>query len=152
MSDFISQVRGDFTEEQAAALRAYNQNLSEQFRARGGKVEGDFAGAPLLLLTTRGARSGKQHTTPLVYTKDGENYVVIASKAGLETHPAWYYNLVAHPEATLEVETRRFPVRARLTEGQERQRLFEQQAALMPQFHDYARKTTRELPVFLLEP
>lgn len=103
----------------------FNQKIITEFRANQGKVGGDFAGANMLLLSTTGAKSGRQHVTPLVYTQEGDGYVVIASKAGLPTHPDWYHNLVANPEATLEVGSERFSVRARVTEGEERQRLFE---------------------------
>jgi deazaflavin-dependent oxidoreductase (nitroreductase family) len=152
MQEFVAQLKGDFTAEQAHALRSFNQQLTEEFREKEGQISGDFAGAPLLLLTTVGAKSGKEHTTPLVYSQDGDRYVVIASKAGLDKHPAWYFNLLAHPQTKIEIGAQPIPVKAALAEGSERQRLFEQQAALMPVFHDYQRKTTRELPVFILTP
>ncbi len=129
----------------------YNQKIIAEFRENAGKVGGDFAGAPVLILTTRGAKSGRAHVTPLVYTLDGDDFVIIASKAGLPTHPDWYHNLVANEEATLEVGRERFPVRARVAEGEERQRLFDRQADLMPVFHDYARKAPRQIPVIVLK-
>jgi deazaflavin-dependent oxidoreductase (nitroreductase family) len=110
-----------------------------------------FEGAPMLLLTSTGARSGQHRTTPLVHTRDGNRYVIIASKGGAPTHPAWYHNLVANPEATVEVGVESFPVRAAVATGDERQRLFDQQAALMPNFKEYQEKTTREIPVVVLE-
>ena len=129
----------------------FNRQVIEEFRANGGKVGGPFAGSPMLLLTTTGAKSGQPRTTPLVYTTDGDRIVVIASKGGAPTNPDWYRNLVANPVATVERGDEKFPVRAVVTEGEERQRLFDQQAALMPGFADYQKKTTRQIPVVLLE-
>ena len=130
----------------------FNQDIIDQFRANGGAIkEGIFKGAPLLLLTTTGAKSGNTYTTPLVYTRDGDRYVIIASKGGAPTHPAWYHNLVAHPDATVEVGPERFAARAIVTQGEERQRLFDAQATIMPNFAGYQQKTTRQLPVVVLE-
>ena len=151
IQDLLSELGEEFTPEQAAGLRAYNERLAEQFRVKQGQVTGDFAGAPLLLLTTTGAKSGQQRTTPLVYSQDGDHFVVIASKAGLSTNPDWYYNLLAQPDAVLELPGQRFSVRARLAEGSERRRLFDQQAAMMPVFLHYEKRAPREIPVFVLE-
>ena len=130
---------------------AFNQGVVEQFRANNGTVPGRWVGQPLLLLTTTGARSGLPRTTPLIYSTDGDRLVVIASKGGEPTHPDWYHNLAAHPEATVEVGNERFPVRASVAEGAERRRLFDQQAALMPFFAEYERKALRTIPVVVLE-
>lgn len=129
----------------------FNQSLIEEFRANGGKVTGVFAGRPLLLLTSTGARSGQPRTMPLVYTTDGDRFVVIASKGGAPTNPDWYHNLVANPVATVELPGETFQARATMAEGEERQRLYDAQAALMPAFADYQRKTTRQIPVVILE-
>jgi len=130
----------------------FNQNLIADLRANAGKpTSGPFLGRPVLILTTVGARSGEQRETPLVYSKDGEDLVVIASKGGAPTNPAWYHNLVAKPEVTLEVLGERFGARARVTAGEERDRLFRNQADEMPGFDDYQRKTTRRIPVVVLE-
>ena len=129
----------------------FNQNIIAEFRANEGRVGGPFAGRPMLLLTTTGAKSGQPRTSPLVYTTDGDRLVVIASKGGAPTNPAWYHNLLANPDVTLEVGTERFPARATVATGQERERLFAAQAALMPGFADYQRKTTRQLPVITFE-
>src|SRR5918993_6016315 len=129
----------------------FNRQLIEEFRANGGKVTGIFAGAPLLLLTTTGARSGRPRVTPLVFTTDNGRLIVIASKGGAPTHPDWYYNLRANPEVTVEVRTESFPARAMITTGAERQRLFDQMAARMPNFAEYQRNTTRQIPVVVLE-
>jgi deazaflavin-dependent oxidoreductase (nitroreductase family) len=133
-------------------FNAFNAEIIEHFRANGGTMkEGPFKGAPLLLLTTTGARSGKERVNPLAYSRDGDLLVVIASKGGAPTHPDWYHNLVAHPLVTVEVGPERFQARARITEGAERDRLFAAQARLMPGFADYQRKTTRRIPVVVLE-
>jgi deazaflavin-dependent oxidoreductase (nitroreductase family) len=87
-----------------------------------------------------------------VYTRDGDRYVIIASKGGYATNPDWYHNLVANPDVTVEVGDQRFAARAIVTEGSERERLFNAQAALMPNFADYQTKTTRQIPVIVLEP
>jgi deazaflavin-dependent oxidoreductase (nitroreductase family) len=105
---------------------------------------------PVLLLTMTGARSGRTITKPLVYTTDGDRLVVIASFAGAPKHPAWYHNLVANPEATVEVGSERFRVKATVTSGEERQRLFDRQAAQIPIFVEYQKKTSRQLPVLVL--
>lgn len=132
-------------------LNEFNRRLIEEFRANGGKVGGQFANAPLLLLTTTGAKSGRAHTTPLAYTKDGDRLVVLASKAGAPNNPAWYHNLIAHPEVTIELGSERFKVKAVITTGEDRQRLFNNQAKQIPVFADYQKKTTRQIPVIVLE-
>jgi deazaflavin-dependent oxidoreductase (nitroreductase family) len=129
----------------------FNRTVIDEFRQNGGKVGGDFKGAPMILVTHTGAKSGKTYTTPLVYTRDGDRYVIIASKGGAPADPLWFGNLVANPDVTVEVGTERFPARARVTEGNERARLFRAQADLMPNFDDYAKATSREIPVVVLE-
>jgi deazaflavin-dependent oxidoreductase (nitroreductase family) len=129
---------------------AFNRGVVEHLRANGGVGPGRWADRPLLVLTTTGARSGQPRTTPLIYTTDGDRLVVIASKGGEPTNPDWYHNLLAHPEATVEVGGERFPVRATFAEGAERRRLFDQQAAQMPFFAEYERTTPREIPVVVL--
>ena len=129
----------------------WNTKIIDEFHAKGGRNVGPF-GDRLLLLTTRGAKSGRAHTTPLAYTRDGDKYVIIASMGGAPRHPAWYHNLVAHPDAEVEVGTERFKVHATpLPSGPERDRLYEAQAQLMPGFRSYQEKTTRIIPVVLLE-
>ena len=132
-------------------MNDWNTNMIKEFRAKGGVGISNF-GDRLLLLTPTGAKSGRSHTTPLAYTRDGDRYVVIASKGGAPTHPAWYHNLVAHGEAEVEVGTQKFHVRATpIPSGPERDRLFNAQAAIMPGFAEYERKTTRIIPVVVLE-
>jgi len=133
-------------------LSDFNSAIIAEFRAHGGKVGGPFEGAPLLLLTSTGAKSGEPRTTPVMYLPDGSRMVIFASKAGAPTHPAWYHNLLAHPQATVEVGTSTVEVRARVAAGGERDELYARQAKLYPQFADYAQKTTREIPVVVLEP
>ena len=134
-----------------AELNEFNRRVIDEFRSNAGKVGGMFANAPMLLLTTTGAKTGKSFTTPLVYSRDAGRIVVIASKAGAPTNPAWYHNLVAHPTATIELGTDRFQARARVATGDERERLFKQQAAQMPMFDEYRKKTTRQIPVIVFE-
>jgi deazaflavin-dependent oxidoreductase (nitroreductase family) len=129
----------------------FNKGVIDEFRANGGRVGGPFEGAPLLLLTSVGAKSGAARTTPVVYLADGERIVIFASKAGAPTNPAWYHNLLANNSATVEVGGEMFDVDVSVATGEERERLFNQQAELMPQFADYALKTTREIPVVVLE-
>lgn len=128
-------------------MTEFNKKIIDEFRANKGVVGGQFAGAPMLLLTTTGAKSGRSHTTPLVYSKDGDQIVVIASKAGSPTNPAWYHNLKAHPTVSLEVGTQHFQAKAVITTGDERERLFNAQAAQMAVFNEYRNKTTRQIPV-----
>ncbi len=125
--------------------------MIEEFRANGGKVGGVFEGAPMLLLTSTGARSGRLHTTPLLYMDDGDRLVVFASKGGAATNPDWFHNLLANPRANIEVGDESYPVRAVLIEGDERDRLFARQAERRPVFAGYQEKTTRVIPVIAFE-
>ena len=130
-----------------------NKNLRviEEFRANGGFVTVRPPNGLLLLLHSRGARTGRECVTPLIYRKDGERYVVLASMGGWKTHPAWYYNLVANPQALIEVGSEVLAVNAVITEGEERERLFLLHAESYPQFAYYQRKTARVIPVIVLE-
>ncbi len=134
-----------------ANFNNFNQTIIAEFRANGGKVGGMFANTPLLLLTTVGAKSGQPRIAPLAYTTDGDHLVVIASKAGAPTNPDWYHNLVANPTVTVEREDERFQARATIAEGQERERLYDQMVARLPQFGEYQQKTSRQIPVVVLE-
>ncbi len=131
--------------------KEFNRQLIEEFRANGGRVTGQFANRPLLLLTSTGAKSGRPYTTPVVYTTDGDRLVVIAFKGGAPSNPDWYYNLVAHPLATVELPKERFQAKVIITTGAERERLFNHQAEEMPQFAEYQKKTSRRIPVIVLE-
>jgi deazaflavin-dependent oxidoreductase (nitroreductase family) len=138
-------------EQAMSELNDFNQKVITEFRANQGKVGGQMAGMPIMLLTTKGAKTGRNLTKPLAYTKDGDRLVAIASFAGSPHHPAWYVNLVANPTVTIELGTESFQARATTTSGEERQRLFNAQAQLMPIFNDYTKKTSRELPVVVFE-
>jgi len=129
----------------------WNKQIIDEFRANAGKVGGQFAGAPLLLLHTTGAKSGKARINPMMYLADGEDHVVFASKAGAPTNPDWYHNLVANPRASIEVGEQTLNVVARVAEGETRERLWSHQKELYPGFADYEAKTTRQIPVVILE-
>jgi deazaflavin-dependent oxidoreductase (nitroreductase family) len=130
----------------------WNAGIIEEFRANAGKVGGPFAGASLLLLHTTGARSGQERVIPVVYQDLGGPVAVFASKAGAPTHPDWYHNLVANPDVTAEIgtETRRF--RARTATGEERESVWAKQKQDIPGFAEYEARTTREIPVVVLDP
>lgn len=129
----------------------WNRRVIEEFRANGGKVGGQFEGAPLLLLTTTGAKSGQRRTTPVMYLPDGNRLIIFASKAGAPTNPDWYHNLAAHPQATVEVGTETFDITSVVATGEERDRLFARQAELYPGFANYQARITRQIPVIALE-
>jgi deazaflavin-dependent oxidoreductase (nitroreductase family) len=129
----------------------FNRAIIEEFRANDGKVGGPFEGAPVLLLTATGAKSGERRTTPVVYLQDGDRMVIFASKGGAPNNPGWYHNLRANPSATVEVGSEKVDVDTVVTEGEERERLFRRQAEIFPQFADYEQKTTRRIPVVALE-
>ena len=135
-----------------AAFAAMTKALIGDFRANGGKVtSGPFTGRPVLLLTTTGANSGQGRLAPVVYSRDGDDFVLVASKGGSPTHPGWYHNLLANPVVTVEVGGETFEARTRVTEGAERDRLFAERAAASPNFAEYQRRTTRVIPVVLLK-
>jgi deazaflavin-dependent oxidoreductase (nitroreductase family) len=129
-----------------------NKKIIDEFRANGGKVGGPFEGKSLLLLHTKGAKSGQERINPVACIRDGDRLAVIASKGGAPTHPDWYYNVVANPQVTVEVGTEKFQAVAKVAEEPERTRLYEKMVGMMPGFDDYRRKTTRVIPVIVLEP
>ena len=130
----------------------FNRNLIEDLRAHKGKAtSGPFMGRDVLILTTKGARSKEERTTPLVYTREGDHYVIVASKGGAPTHPHWYHNLREHPDVTVEVAGEKFNARARIEDGEHYERLYQQHASKNPTFHEYRTKTTRKIPVVVLE-
>jgi len=132
-------------------LNEFNQRVISEFRANQGKVGGQMAGMALLLLTTTGAKTGRTLTKPLAFTTDGDRIVLIASFAGSPHNPAWFVNLVANPTVTVELGSDRFQARAIVPSGDERQRLFDRQAEKLPIFNDYQKKTSRQIPVVVLE-
>ncbi len=129
----------------------FNLGIIKEFRENGGETFGPFKGRPLLLLTTTGAKSGEQRTTPLVYSRDGDRLVIIASMAGAPKHPSWFLNLRANPKVTVELGTETFVASTSTPEGEERDRLYAAQAAEMPAFNEYQQKTARRIPVVVLE-
>ncbi len=131
-------------------MLALNRKVIEEFRANGGRVTGMFANEPLLLLTTTGAKSGEQRTNPLVHTLDGDRVVIIASFGGAPKHPAWFLNIRANPEVTIELPGETFTNNAIIPGGEERRRIYDQHAAEMPRFAEYQAMTTREIPVVVI--
>src|SRR5579864_2514375 len=130
----------------------WNKAIIEEFRANGGNVGGQCAAAPLLILHTVGARSGKPRTNPVMYLDLGHQQVaVFASKGGAPTNPDWYHNLMANPRATVELGNETFDVTARVARGEERLRIWSTQKQRYPNFAEYERKTEREIPVVILE-
>jgi len=122
------------------------------YRATGGKLLGRMGQSPILLLNSVGRKSGKKRATPLLYVVDGEGFVIIASKGGTPSHPAWYLNLKANPDATVEVGDRKVRVRAEEEGGEEKERLWQKMAEMYPTYDDYQKKTKREIPLLVLHP
>lgn len=131
---------------------SWNREVIEEFRANGGWAEGRLEGMPLLLLYNVGAKSGMLRINPLACQAVEDSYAIFGSKGGSPTNPDWYHNLLAHPEVTVEIGTETSKVRARVTEGEERERIWSKQKEDFPQFADYEAKTSRQIPVILLEP
>ena len=126
----------------------FNQTVIAEFRANKGKVGGNFEGRPMVLLTTTGAKSGEQRTTPVMYRREGDAIYVFASMAGAPASPAWYHNIVAHPRITAEVGTDKYEALATpVADRAERDRIYAAQAADYPNFAEYEAKTTRVIPV-----
>ena len=130
----------------------FNTAIINEFRANEGKVGGYFAGRPLLLLHTVGAKSGQTRVSPLAFVHDDDTLIVLASKAGADTNPAWYYNLLANPTVEVELGTEHFQAKARaVTEEPERSQLFAKMVAEMPGFAEYEQKTKRKIPAIVLK-
>ena len=125
-----------------------NRRVVEEFRANGGRVQGEEA---VILLTIKGAKSGQPRVYPLMRVPDGDNYIAVASKGGTPKNPLWYNNLMAHPDVTVEVGREKFAATARLLKGDERKQAFAKASAVFPLYAEYQKKTDREIPVFLLE-
>jgi len=133
-----------------AQANDWNTKIIEEFRANGGKVGGPFQGAPILLLHTTGAKTGQERVNPMMYRKIDSGYAVFASKAGAPTNPAWFHNLVANPEVTVEVGTESYQAHATALHGDERDRLYAEQSSRYPGFAEYQRNTSRVIPVVAL--
>jgi deazaflavin-dependent oxidoreductase (nitroreductase family) len=122
------------------------------YRATGGKLFGRMGKSPILLLNTVGRKTGRKRTSPLLYVMDGEGFVIIASKGGAAAHPAWYLNLRANPEATVEIGDREVQVEAEVADPEEKARLWQKMVEMYPAYDDYQRKTGREIPLLILRP
>ena len=130
----------------------WNSKIISEFRANGGKVGGPFEGAPLLLLHTTGAKTGQERVNPVMYLPDGDRLIVFASKAGADTNPDWFHNLVANPKVTVEVGRQTRALVAHVAAGEERDRLWGLQKAAWQGFAEYETRTRRQIPVVILEP
>lgn len=130
----------------------WNKQIIEEFRANGGKVGGFFEGSTLLLLHTVGAKSGLERVNPVVYLIDDDRYVIIASKAGADTHPDWYHNVVANPQVIIEVGSETLHASATVTTEPERTELYKKMEANFAGFTEYKNKTSRVIPVIALAP
>ncbi len=133
-------------------INDFNEQIMAEFRANAGQVGGPFTGVPMVIVHHTGAKSGIVRHAPLAYLPDGEKVVIFASKGGDPTNPAWYHNLLANPETVIELGADIVPVRVREALGAERDELFERQKQAMPPFADYEARTTRIIPVLVLEP
>lgn len=129
----------------------WNAKIIDEFRANAGKVGGPFEGANVLLLHTRGAKTGIERVNPVAYQPVGDDVAIFGSKGGADTNPDWFHNLKANPVVTIEVGTDTVDVHARVAEGEERERIWARQKELMPGFAEYERKTSRQIPVVILE-
>jgi deazaflavin-dependent oxidoreductase (nitroreductase family) len=130
----------------------WNAKIIQEFRANGGRVGGNFEGAPLLLLHTTGAKTGQERVNPMMYRKIDGGYAVFASKAAAPTNPDWYHNLVANPSVQAEIGTTTVALTARVANDAEREPIWAAQKAEYPGFADYEKRTTRQIPVVILEP
>ena len=136
----------------ATTFSDFNKSLIADLRANGGRAtSGPFVGRDVLILTTKGARTGEVRENPLAFTREGDDVFVIASKGGAPKHPAWFHNVVANPIVTVEVEGERYQAWARVADGDEHDRLYAKQAERMPTFWEYQERTERRIPVVVLE-
>ena len=129
----------------------FNKKIIEEFRANEGKVGGYFENMTLLLLHTTGAKSGLPRLNPAAFTEDGNRLVIIASKGGADSHPDWYYNVIANPNVTIEVGTEKYDAVATVEQEPERTRLYDQMAVQYPGFEEYRQKTSRIIPLITLK-
>jgi deazaflavin-dependent oxidoreductase (nitroreductase family) len=134
------------------SIKAFNQSITDEFRANNGKVSGQFEGADLLLLTTTGAKSGQRRVSPLAYFRIDGKLIIVGSFAGADVNPSWVHNLRANPSAHVEVGTEAFDVTARELPSGERDEFFPKITARAPGFAEYQAKTARVIPIFELQP
>ena len=134
------------------SMADFNTQVINEFRENSGQVGGMFEGMPLLLLHHTGAKSGEDRIAPLAYMEDDGRYAIFASKGGAPENPAWFHNLIANPDTKVELGEQTIEVLASVAESDERDRIYNAQAARLPQFADYEKNTTRKIPVVLLTP
>lgn len=139
------------SDDPMANVNDWNKKIIAEFRANEGRVGGQFEGAPMVLVHHFGRKSGTERVNPMVYQAVGDDFAVFGSKAGADDHPDWYRNLLAQPDVRIEVGTDTIPVRARDLTGEERGSIWEAQKQQNPGFADYEAKTSRTIPVVLLE-
>jgi F420H(2)-dependent quinone reductase len=152
MAERETSTKRDFSGPARLAWKLGSGAHAGVYRATGGKLFGRMGKSPILLLNTVGRRSGKKRTSPLFYVMDGEDFVIIASKGGASAHPAWYLNLMANPEATVEIEDREVRVRAEEADSEEKSRLWQKMVEMYPAYDAYQEKTEREIPLLVLRP
>ena len=152
MTERETSTERDFSGPLRLALRLGSGAHTGVYRATGGKLFGRMGKSPILLLNTVGRKTGRRRTSPLLYVMDGEDFVIIASKGGAPTHPAWYLNLKANPDATVEVGDREVRVRAEEVDSQEKDRLWQKMVEMYPSYDNYQTKTKREIPLLVLHP
>jgi deazaflavin-dependent oxidoreductase (nitroreductase family) len=152
MSEREKSTERDLSGPARLALKLGSGAHAGVYRATGGKLFGRMGKSPILLLNTVGRKSGKKRTSPLLYVMDGEDFVIIASKGGAPTHPAWFLNLRNDPEATVEIGDREVRVRAEEADPQEKARLWRKMVEMYPTYDDYQKKTEREIPLLILHP
>ena len=132
-------------------MEDFNRRIIEEFRANAGRVGGPFEGVPIVLVHHRGARTGIERVSPLAYQQLEDGAIAVGSKGGAPTNPDWFHNLVANPQARVEVGTDSYDVTARVAEGEERERIWAKQKADRPPFADYEARTSRQIPVVILQ-
>lgn len=131
---------------------AWTRNLIADMRANGGRPSsGPMAGKPLMILTSKGAKSGADRTAVVTYHREGDRWVIAASKGGSPEHPSWYHNVIAHPDVTIEVDNQVLPARVSEAKGEERDRLWNDHVAQLPEFGEYPKKTDRVIPMLVVE-
>ena len=151
-SNLLDGLAGEIRSESGPGgfTKSFNETLIAEFRANAGQLSGDFKDAQFLLLTTTGAKSGKQRTTPLAYIPIDGRILIVASKGGAPTHPAWYWNLLAHPKVTVELGPETYPAEAVTIPGALRDELYAEIASRLPTFAEYQNRTDRVIPLFEL--
>ena len=152
MAERETSTKRDFSGPARLAWKLGSGAHAGVYRATGGKLFGRMGKSPILLLNTVGRKSGKKRTSPLLYAMDGEDFVIIASKGGASAHPAWYLNLMANTEATVEIEDREVRVRAEEADSEEKSRLWQKMVEMYPAYDAYQEKTEREIPLLVLRP